>query len=83
MFKIESDLQETKLNLNYIERDFKRQEDGMGSKLKEMDKLYKDNETLREELSHLQKSYDFDELDNKLLLYKEKDEIVDKLFEVV
>lgn len=41
------------MNLNYVERDYKRQEDGMGSKLKELDKLYKENETLREELQHI------------------------------
>ena len=53
IFKVEGELAETKLNLGYVERDFKRQEDGMGEKLKEMDRLYKENETLREELSHV------------------------------
>ncbi|CDW91589.1 UNKNOWN [Stylonychia lemnae] len=83
IFKIEQELAETKLNLSYVERDFKRQEDGMGSKLKEMDKLYKENETLREELSNFQKNYDFEDIEQKLSHYKEKDEAIDRLFEIV
>lgn len=69
------------MNLNYVERDYKRQEDGMGSKLKELDKLYKENETLREELQHIQKNYDFEEIEMKLALYREKDEAILDLFE--
>ena len=65
-FKLETDLSETKLQLNYIERDFKRQEEGMGTKLKEMDRLYKENETLREELTAIQSKFDFDALEIKL-----------------
>ena len=51
IFKLETELNETKLSLNYIERDFKRQEDGLNLKMKEMDKMFKENEALREELA--------------------------------
>ena len=79
IFKVEGELAETKLNLGYVERDFKRQEDGMGAKLKEMDRLYKENETLREELSHMQKTYDLEDIEKQLEYYREKDEVVEQL----
>jgi len=50
IYKLEEELGETKMNLNYIERDYKRQEDGMASKLKELDKLYKENENFKTQL---------------------------------
>ncbi len=51
----------------------------MGAKLKEMDRLYKENETLREELSHMQKTYDLEDIEKQLEYYREKDEVVEQL----
>jgi hypothetical protein len=52
----------------------------MGSKLKELDRLYKENEVLREELTSLSNRFDFDEVEEKLALSKEKDEHMVDLF---
>lgn len=55
----------------------------MGSKLKEMDKLFKENELLREELTTMQKKYDLEDIENKLTLYREKDEVTIQLLTTI
>lgn len=81
--ELEAEVSTLRLKNCNIELEIQRHRESSNEHMQELDRLYKENETIRTDLTAWQKKFDPEEVESKMQLGRAKDEQVKKLVSLV